>query len=403
MDSNAVIRDSDAVVKSTTKLLQHAKYSFIRVSSLSFCILSLGLLLVDCGGGGNGSGPCTNCTPTSSDFVYEAIANQVLIFEVDSNSGVVQSMPTPVMSAMIPGGIVTTSNNFLYVTESEGQGGSVYAYAVNTATGDLTPVAGSPFDTGVLQPAQGMAVDPTGKFLYIMEPNTNQVAAFTIAANGALTAVAGSPFDTKDTRPVAAAVDASGSYLYVSNQMSSDGSVSAFSINSTTGALTPIAGSPFATLANGEPARLSTDPEAKFLYVPMSSGASVVGFDIGSTGTLSPIAGSPFTVGGQPNSTIVSPSGKFLFTADFMGNDVSILSIDASTGALTPVAGSPVPVSNNPYEVAINPSGTLLFVGCTTAVSIDAFTISSTGTLTSVAPLNGGPSAGGLVIIHKIS
>jgi 6-phosphogluconolactonase (cycloisomerase 2 family) len=189
----------------------------------------------------------------------------------------------------------------------------------------------------------------------------------------------------------------------VSNQDSAQGSVSAFSINGTTGALTPIAGSPFAILANGGPAQLATDPEAKYLYVPMSSGTAVFGFGIDSTGVLSPIAGSPFMVGSQPNSVAIDPTGTFLFSADFDGNDVSILGIDASTGTLMPVSGSPVPVANNPVQVAINASGTLLFVICASELSIVTFTVSTTGTLTPVAPLNGGPTSGGLVIIHKSS
>jgi 6-phosphogluconolactonase (cycloisomerase 2 family) len=342
-----------------------------------------------------------NCNPSSSDFVYQANANEVSIFEVDSNSGVVQATPNPVAGAQIPGGIVATSKNFLYVTEAEGTEGLVYAYEVNTSTGDLTPVMGSPFNTGIAQPPQGMAVDPAGKFLYITEPNINQVAAFAIGANGALTAVAGSPFDTNDTRPTAATIDPSGHHLYVSNQASSQGTVSAFSIDGSTGALTPIAGSPFPTSANGAPSQLSMDPTGKYLYVPLSGGTAVFGFSIDSTGALTPIAGSPFAVGSQPNSVIVDPAGKFLYSADFQGSDVSVLSLDVATGALTPVSGSPVAVANNPFQVSMNSSGTLLFVGLTAALNIAVYTVGDGGMLTAVASLNGGQTSGGVVIIHK--
>ena len=366
-------------------------------------VLSVGLFMASCGGSNNPAPPCTTCGPSSSDFVYQANANQVSIVEVDSNTGMVQATPNPVAGPQIPGGIVATSANFLYVTEAEGSGGVVYAYEVNTSTGDLTPVLGSPFNTGVAQPAQGMAVDPAGKFLYITEPNTNQVAGFVIGADGTLTGIAGSPFDTNDTRPTAATVDASGHYLYVSNQDSTQGTISAFSIDGTTGALTPIAGSPFATAPGGGPSQLSTDPTGKYLYVPLSGGTAVFAFNIDSTGALSPIAGSPFTVGSQPNSVIVDSAGKFLYSADFNGNDVSVLSIDAATGALTPVSGSPVAVANNPFQVSMNSSGTLLFVGLANALNIATFTIANTGMLTPVAPLSGGQTSGGVAIIHKTS
>jgi 6-phosphogluconolactonase (cycloisomerase 2 family) len=365
-------------------------------------VLAVADLLVSCGGSGSGPAPpCTNCTP-SSDFVYQANANQVSIFEVDSNSGTVLATPNPVASAQIPGGIVATSNHFLYVTEYANLGGVVYGYAVNTSTGELSALTGSPFNTGVQQPAQGMAVDPAGKFLYVTEPNTNEVVVLAIAADGSLTPITGSPFETNDVHPTAASMDASGSYLYVSNLDSPQGGVSAFSIDMSSGALTAISGSPFATMANGGPGQLATDPVGKYLYVPMSTGAAVVAFAQDSSGALVPLSGSPFAVGSQPNSVAVDPTGKLLFSADFAGNDVSILSIDAG-GALTPVPGSPVAVANNPYQVAVNASGTLLFVSCAGSLSIVTFTVSSSGALTPVAPLNGGPTSAGVAIVHQSS
>jgi 6-phosphogluconolactonase (cycloisomerase 2 family) len=134
----------------------------------------------------------------------------------------------------------------------------------------------------------------------------------------------------------------------------------------------------------------------------MSTGAAVVAFAQDSSGALVPLSGSPFAVGSQPNSVAVDPTGKLLFSADFAGNDVSILSIDAG-GALTPVAGSPVAVANNPYQVAVNASATLLFVSCAGSLSIVTFTVSSSGALTPVAPLNGGPTSAGVAIVHQSS
>ena len=363
--------------------------------------LGFGSALIGCGGGSGPTPPCTNCTPTSSDFVYEANADQVSIFQVDSTSGVVQSTPSPASSAQIPGGIIATSNNFLYVTEAAGSGGVVFGYSVSTSTGALTALTGSPFNTGVAQPAGGMAVDPAGKFLYITEPNTNQVAAFTIGSNGALTAITGSPFTTNDIRPTAAVVDSSGKFLYVSNTASSLGTISAFSINSSTGALAPVVGSPFTTLVNGAPGFLSVDPKGSHLYAPMSGVSSIVGFDFDSSGILTPIVGSPFTAGSAPSSVVVDPSGKFLFSANFNSNDVSAFTINSSDGSLTPIAGSPFAASNNPFQVAINSSSSLLFVNCATSTSILTFTIDSSGALTPVAPLNGGATAGGLAVVHK--
>ena len=62
-----------------------------------------------------------------------------------------------------------------------------------------------------------MAFDPTGKFAYVTNENGMTVSAYTInATSGALTPVAGSPFGTGNG-PSAVAVDPTGRFAYVTN------------------------------------------------------------------------------------------------------------------------------------------------------------------------------------------
>ena len=364
---------------------------------LSASAFPLILALAACGSSSGPNPPCTNCTPTSSDFVYEPNANQVSIFQVDSTSGTVTATPSPATGPPIPGGIIATSTNFIYVSDQTGTNDDVYAYAVNGSTGVLTAVPGSPFTAGLTAPTQGLATDPAGKFLYVTQANNNQIAAFTIGSNGALTPVSGSPYNTQDTFPIAAVVDSTGSFLYVSNNQSTQGTISIFSINSSSGALTAV-GSPLPTLQPG-PANLAVDPKGSYLYVPASGTNLVLGYSYSSSGTLTVIPSSPFTVGAQPYSVLVDPSGKFLFSADFAGNDISAFTL-GSNGTLTPVNGSPFSASNNPVSLAVNASSALLFATTATSTSILAFTINSSGALTSIAPLNGGATSGGLAVVH---
>ncbi len=77
------------------------------------------------------------------------------------------------------------------------------------------------------------------------------------------------------------------------------------------GTLTPVAGSPFS--AGSGPGCMAPDPEGKFLYVanfnfgaPGSSNISAYTIDAG-TGALTPIAGSPFAAGGAPSSIVIGP------------------------------------------------------------------------------------------------
>lgn len=374
---------------------------------LALTTFPLILALAACGGSGSGpTPPCTSCTPgSSSDYVYEANANQVTVFEVDSTTGTVVSTPSPATGPAIPGGMIATSTDFIYVADFGGNDDAVYGYSVNTQTGALTAIAGSPFTTGLTAPPEGLASDPLGKFLYVTQGNNNQIAGFTIGSNGALSAMAGSPFSTGDAYPSAIAVDSAGAFLYASNNQSPLGRVSGFSIAPTSGTLTPVVGSPFTTTVNGGPANLAVSPKGSFLYVPLAGTStplnSIFAYTFDSTGVLSQIPGTPFTVGAQPISVIVDPSGKYLYSADFGGNDISAFTIDSSSGALTAISGSPFAASPNPDNLAINASSSLLFATSGTSTSIFVFTINSSGALTAVAPLNGGGTPGGLAVIHK--
>jgi 6-phosphogluconolactonase len=370
------------------------------ICSLLFAsTLLLTLALAACGGSGSGpTPPCTNCTPTSSDFVYEPNANQVSIFQVDSTSGIVTATPSPATGPALPGGIIATSTNFIYVSDAGGTDDAVYGYSVNTSTGALSPISGSPFTNGLTAPPQGLASDPAGKFLYVTQANNNQIAAFTLGSDGALTPVSGSPYDTGDTYPIAAVVNSAGSFLYVSNNQSMTGTISIFSIDASSGALTAV-GSPFPT-SQPEPANLAVDPKGNFLYVPASGTNLVLGYSYGSSGTLTGVPGSPFTVGAQPTAVLVDPSGKFLFSADLAGNDISAFTVNSSNGTLTPISGSPFSAPFGPISLAINASSSMLFATTESATGILAFTIDSSGALTSIAPLNGGGTSGGLAIVH---
>lgn len=78
------------------------------------------------------------------------------------------------------------------------------AYSINSSTGALTAVAGSPFAAGT-NPSS-VAVDKTGSFLYVTNAGNNNVSAYSInAATGGLTSVGGSPF-TSGTNPVSIAI-----------------------------------------------------------------------------------------------------------------------------------------------------------------------------------------------------
>jgi len=89
--------------------------------------------------------------------------------------------------------LLSPADDRLFVS---GYGGDIGVYNLD-GTGALTAVAGSPFTTGGGSALDSLARDPSGTYLYTasgFEAATDEVYAFSVAANGTLTALSGSPF-----------------------------------------------------------------------------------------------------------------------------------------------------------------------------------------------------------------
>jgi YD repeat-containing protein len=220
-------------------------------------------------------------------------------------------------------------NNSASVTVGSGAGfprflyagvDGVARYTINAATGQLR-------SDGYLQGPGGvtaLALDPAQKFLY----------------------AAGSQFVSGNT-----------SYI-----------LSAYAVNSADGSLTPVTGSPYPLAANANV--VLTDPSGKFVYAASGSvnnpTGSISGFSIDrATGALTPIPGSPFTTAGAPLAILIHASGKYLFATNYHQNvaaTLSVFGIDPTTGVLAEITGSPFPVAYNPIGLAADPAGKFLYV-----------------------------------------
>jgi DNA-binding beta-propeller fold protein YncE len=342
----------------------------------------------------HGCGACA--APT---FLFASELNSVSGFTLSSSGtpSLVGSMAGPNSTEGI---IVDKFALFLFA--SDFQNGAVDAFTINTSSGALSVVAGSPFPAGPAPGAGGLAIDPSTKFLYVTQMNSSAVAGFTIAAGtGVLTPIPGSPFPAGNT-PIQAIVDPSGKFLYVSNLNDEFGTVSAYTIDSTTGVLSPIAGSPFPTQSNFPgPNRMAIGGGGKFLYVGMSgtvnANNSVSAFAIDpNTGALTQITGSPFLTGSDPQGIATDPSGKFLYTANLQDTTLSAFTVDGSSGTLTPISGFPYVTSSAPAALAVDPGGQFLYVGENSTNGIEAFTINATSG--AITPVAGSPFAPGSAV-----
>lgn len=239
----------------------------------------------------------------STKFLYVTQMNSsaVTAFTIAAGTGVL----TPIPGSPFPAGktpiqaLVDPSGKFLYVSNLNDAMGGISGYTINPTSGVLTAIAGAPFPTQAGFPGPNhMAIGAGDKFLYVAMSGTananHGISAFTVdPSSGALTQIAGSPFPTGND-PQGIATDPSGKFLYTANIQ--DKTVSAFTIDSS-GALTVVSGSPFTTQA--APAALAIDPAGQFLFVGESANSGMEAFNINATtGALTAVTGSPFTTGG---------------------------------------------------------------------------------------------------------
>ena len=147
-------------------------------------------------------------------------------------------------------------------------------------------------------------------------------------------------------------------FAYVVNFVSND--VSGYTIDPDTGVLSPIAGPP--VYARG-PRSVAVD-NGEFAYVANTASNldSVSGYTIDrNTGALKDMAGLPVSVGDEPQSVAVAPSGEFAYVANG-GGGVSGYTIDRTTGALKHMPASPFPAGDGPRSVAVDRSGKFAYV-----------------------------------------
>jgi len=262
-----------------------------------------------------GVNPLAMTVDGTGNFVF--VANQgsssISVFSIDQVGGTLtevkqlppttqnctanQITPCPLPTSGAPTALVT-SGNMLFVAMTNAGAGSIATYTFNPAPATQSVIqVPCPTGPGCLQapPAStiaagtnptAMAMDSSGKFLFVADSVTNTVAAFSIGSNGQLSAV-GAPL-AAGTKPVSVSVQRSGNFLYTANQGSNN--VSAFSFDST-GALTAVSGSPYA--AGTSPSYVLTDTSSRFLFVANRDSNNISVFSI-SSGALTQVTDSPF-------------------------------------------------------------------------------------------------------------
>ena len=304
------------------------------------------------------------------------------------------------LSAALALGLSSCSRDYVaaYVYATSSANGLITAYAVDYQSGILTQVAGSPFNSQLGNPILSIP-SPNNKFLYTVGGSQNaQVVASAIGSDGKL--YGQKTYDLTGTYPTAAAVDSTGTFLYVSYKyekgfgpnspgpggltifpINSDGSLGT-AVNVNVG-VNPVgvtvtvpvqsqnnnvyvyvaeadpaaqsgvvleyqenvaAGVPSLTPLGNLPAGVTpsaiiSDPTGRFVYVSDKSSNQIYGYSIFANG-LRRIPSSPYTTGLYPVAMTIDPRGKFLYVVNQNSNSLSGYTINAADGSLGGVVGT---------------------------------------------------------------
>lgn len=307
------------------------------------------------------------------------------------------------LSFVIPSGgvnpqsvTVDPSGKFVYVANhgcSLESFGNVSMYTTNS-TGMLASI-GPPVTAGDLG-SFAVAVDPSGKFAYVVNDGGGDagcggsVSMFTInATTGALTSIG---LIDEDVCAEAIAIHPSGKFAYVTL---CSGDISMYSINGATGVLTSLG-----PLAVGSyPSSLAVDPAGKFVYVAAANAANSANVFIYSVNPISGILTSVGVVatGANPSSLTVDPTDKFAYVANYDSSDVSMYSINSSTGNLTSIGT--IDAGSSPISVAVDPTGQFVYVANSGSNNVSMYSINSTtGVLTPIGMVAAGTSPTSIAI-----
>ncbi len=324
------------------------------------------------------------------------IASSGIALGLAAGTSTITAASTGLISGTTTLTVVPAVPRFVYTVSPND--GVTSGFAINSSAGALAPL---PALDIALAPAQ-LVFEPSGQFVYAAG-GPGKIGTFVIdRVSGKLSASGLADVDITSflngtTTIVQSAVDPTGRYLYVLD--GGTNFVNAYSIDTTNtptkGTLTPIASSP--TIATGASAAgIIVDPLGRFVYVTNFNDNSVSGYSIGADGGLSPLASigpGPFTSLNGPELPVIDPAGQFLFVPNNVGNSVSAFTVAAS-GALTLIgSGATTTNLNAPFATAIDPVGKFLFVTNSGDGTIAVFPINSGGVLGAPTTTNTGLDA----------
>lgn len=305
---------------------------------------------------------------------------------------------------------------YVYATTAKANPGLIDAYGVDYQSGALVQLADSPIPAGRNPVAIVSATSSkTGnQYLFVLNHDDSTVGSYAVGTDGKL--YAENTYNTTGSFPVAAAVDSTGSYLYVAYTYQNayttaspgPGGISIFPITySTSGGSESVAlGTASNVNIGNSPVGIIASKYNHFVYVvdaETPSGASPIGEILGfsentSTGALTPLSGvnitsnlqtvtglptaTGYTAGVTPSAIAENPLSTFVYVTDKVSNQLIGYIVQAD-GSLVAMVNGPFTTGQYPVAITIDPRGAYLYVANFNASTLSAYAINTaTGTPT---------------------
>jgi 6-phosphogluconolactonase (cycloisomerase 2 family) len=290
-----------------------------------------------------GTGSFGGMVVAQKQWLYLAYGSEIEAYSIDATGGGLTAIGTPLVYSGTEAYGVTTdpAGKFLFVAGANDD--QVWAFSINQTTGALTTVGS--YSTGFF--AAYPATDGQGKYLYVTAGNLgDQEAVFSInSTTGSLT-----PVNTLSILIAQLVGEPTGQFMLgvtgngANNGFTPDNNIYVYSINQSTGALTLVGLTP----TFNTPSTLAVHPSGTLVYTfnqtVEDTNPPMEGFTFNTTtGALTELASSPFTLVAAP-AGVFDQSGAYLFMHP--GTSLTVASVNTSTGALTMIGTSITPAGN---------------------------------------------------------
>jgi 6-phosphogluconolactonase (cycloisomerase 2 family) len=310
----------------------------------------------------------------------------IYLFKVDPHAGrlsearLVAKTPNPSWIVVHP------SKKYLYaineVNNYDGGAGSLTAFSIDPATGDLTAL--NTVSSAGAGPAH-MSLDAQGKYAFVANYAGGSIAVLPIHQDGSLGEAVDVHRDSGDLGSKHAADAPRGSFaisghdrphahmilpdpnnkFVLATDLALD-RIYVYRFDSATGKLTP-AETPYISLPSGNgPRHFAFHPNGNSMYLLEEESSTIVFFHYEpATGALT----SQQTISALPpgfagtnfgSEIAVSPNGKFLYSANRLHDSIAIFTI-AADGKLTHIGETPT-MGDYPRYFGFDPSGSFLYV-----------------------------------------